>query len=211
MANTEDVKNGYFKCDWGQLHYRSVNLDSKKPLLVMLHQSPLSSRNYQAALPYFADHFRVVALDTPGFGQSTPPNRVWSVQDYAKIALRSADALGVEQFYLFGRATGGVFAFVAALLSPERVEKLVLHGMPVYTEEERTDRLANFAPPYEIDDDAGHLRWIWDRIHSEYPWIDGHLATQFCRDFLNAGPDFATSYRSIWKYDLLLDISLGLD
>ena len=37
--------------------------------------------------------FRVVALDTPGFGQSTPPNRVWSVQDYAKIALRSADAL----------------------------------------------------------------------------------------------------------------------
>ena len=51
-------------------------LDSKKPLLVMLHQSPLSSRNYQAALPYLADHFRVVALDTPGFGQSTPPNRV---------------------------------------------------------------------------------------------------------------------------------------
>ena len=202
MAKTEDVKNGYFKCDWGQLHYRSVNLDSKKPLLVMLHQSPLSSRNYQAALPYLADHFRVVALDTPGFGQSTPPNRVWRVQDYAKIALQSADALGVEQFYLFGRATGGVFAFVAALLSPQRVEKLVLHGMPVYTEEERTDRLANFAPPYEIDDDAGHLRWIWDRIHSEYPWIDGHLATQFCRDFLNAGPDFATSYRSIWKYDL---------
>ena len=31
---------------------------------------------------------------------------------------------------------------------------------------------------------------------------DRHLATQFCRDFLNAGPDFATSYRSIWKYDL---------
>ena len=39
MANIEEVKNGYFKCEWGQLHYRSVNLDSKKPLLVMLHLS----------------------------------------------------------------------------------------------------------------------------------------------------------------------------
>ena len=29
MAKTEDVKNRYFKCEWGQLHCRSVNLDSK--------------------------------------------------------------------------------------------------------------------------------------------------------------------------------------
>ena len=92
------------------------------------------------------------------------------------------------------------FCFCRCPIISQRVEKLVLHGMPVYTEEDAG--LANFAPPYEIDDDAGHLRWIWDRIHSEYPWIDGHLATQFCRDFLNAGPDFATSYRSIWNYDL---------
>ena len=179
-----------------------MNLDSKKPLLVMLHQSPLSSRNYQAALPYLADHFRVVALIRLALVNQLHLIRFGVCKIMQRLLYESADALGVEQFYLFGRATGGVFAFVAALLSPERVEKLVLHGMPVYTEEERTDRLANFAPPYEIDDNAGHLRWIWDRIHSEYPWIDGHLATQFCRDFLNAGPDFATSYRSIWKYDL---------
>lgn len=202
MAGKSRVRNGYLDCSWGQLHYRSVNLDRDLPLLVMLHQSPLSSRNYQAALPHLGEGFRVIALDTPGFGQSAPPDRVWTVQDYAQIALQAADHLGVEQFSLFGRATGGVFAFVAALLAPQRVARLVLHGMPVYTAEERTDRLANFAPPYEIDDEAGHLRWIWDRIHSEYPWIDGQLATQFCRDFLNAGPDFATSYRSIWHYDL---------
>ena len=202
MASMGEVKNGYLECSWGQLHYRSVNLHADLPLLIMLHQSPLSSRNYQALLPQLAAKFRVLALDTPGFGQSDPPDRVWSVEDYAQIALQAADALGADKFFLFGRATGGVFAFVAALLAPDRVRKLILHGMPVYTDAERVDRLANFAPPYEIDDEAGHLRWIWDRIHSEYPWIDGHLATQFCRDFLNAGPDFATSYRSIWHYDL---------
>ena len=202
MSELSTVTNGYFGCDWGQIHYRSVNLNSDRPLLVMLHQSPLSSRNYQAVLPYLGQRFRVMALDTPGFGQSTPPDRVLSASDYARIALRGADFVGAERFHLFGRATGGVFAFIACQLAPSRVSKLVLHGMPVYTAEERADRLANFAPPYEIDDQGGHLSWIWDRIHSEYPWIDGRLATQFLRDFLNAGTDFAGSYRAIWHYDL---------
>ncbi len=73
--------------------------------------------------------------------------------------------------------------------------------MPVYTDEERADRLANFAPPYEIDDEGGHLRWIWDRIHSEYPWIGGKLATNFVVTFLMLGR-FCISYRAIWQYDL---------
>ena len=198
----EQVKNGYLDCNWGQLHYRAVSLETDLPLLVMLHQSPLSSRNYQALLPHLSDKFRVIAVDTPGFGQSAPPDDVWNVKSYAQVALICADNLGVDSFYLFGRATGAVFAFVAALIAPDRVTRLVLHGMPVYTAEERADRLDNFAPPYEIDDDASHLNWIWARIKSEYPWIDGRLATQFCKEFLNAGPDFATSYRSIWQYDL---------
>ena len=73
--------------------------------------------------------------------------------------------------------------------------------MPVYTEEERTDRLLilplhmRLMMMLTLALDLGSYSF---RIS----WIDGHLATQFCRDFLNAGPDFATSYRSIWKYDL---------
>ena len=205
----EKVNNGYLNFDWGQLHYRSVNLESDLPLLIMLHQSPLSSRNYQALLPHLSKRFRVMALDTPGFGQSEQPAEVWNVESYAKVAFLCADALGVDKFHLFGRATGAVFAFVASQMVPERLKRLVLHGMPVYTAEERRDRLANFAPPYEIDDDGSHLDWIWSRIQSEYPWIDGSLATHFCRDFLNAGPDFATSYRSIWQYDLPASFAAG--
>ncbi len=108
MGGKGPVKNGYIDCDWGQLHYRSVNLESDLPLLIMLHQSPLSSRNYQALLPELSGQLRVLALDTPGFGQSAPPSKFWSAADFANIALVAADRLGVEQFYLFGRATGGV-------------------------------------------------------------------------------------------------------
>jgi len=196
------VKRGYFDCFFGQLHYRSINLDTDLPLLIMFHQSPLSSRNYQAILPFLGENYRVIAIDTPGFGQSDLPATEWEVDDYAMLAPMVADKLGIQKFYLFGRATGAVFAFAAGLNFGNRINKLVLHGMQVYTQNERESRLASFAPPYVINDDGSHFDWIWSRIHSEYPWINAEMATNFAKDFLDVGPDFASSYRSIWRYDL---------
>jgi pimeloyl-ACP methyl ester carboxylesterase len=90
----------------------------------------------------------------------------------------------------------------AALSRPERVHCLMLHGMPVYTDEERADRTANYAPPFAPSADGSHLQAIWNRIKGEYPWIGPELATFFVRDFLSAGLDFARAYRAIWRYDL---------
>ncbi len=76
---------------WGQVHVRSAG-DPGAPLLLLLHQSPLSSRNYEAVLPLFAaeGNVRAVAVDTPGFGLSDPPPEDWSVEDYANASSRSA-------------------------------------------------------------------------------------------------------------------------
>jgi len=196
------VVKGYFDFDWGQLHFRSAGADAQKPLLLMLHQSPLSSRNYERALPLLARDCRVFALDTPGFGGSGKVGDSWEVADYARVVWDVADRLSAERICLFGRATGAVFALEAALRQPARISRLILHGLPVYTPEECVDRLANYAPPYKITDDGAHLRWIWDRIHREYPWIGAEMANNFLKDFLAAGGDFATAYRAIWRYDL---------
>tara|TARA_B110000014_G_C20125886_1_gene599720 strand:- start:4258 stop:5058 length:801 start_codon:yes stop_codon:yes gene_type:complete len=198
---------GYFNFKWGQLHYRSVNLGSELPLIVMMHQSPLSSRNYEAVLPYLAEKFQVIAIDTPGFGNSDPLTINWEVKDYANLAFECANQLDQDTFHMFGRATGSVFALEALLSNSNRINKLILHGIPVYTPEEREQRLADFAPPYEVSDDGSHLQWIWDRIHNEYPWIDAELATNNLKDFLDCGPDFAASYRAIWRHDLPVRVS----
>jgi haloalkane dehalogenase len=95
-----------------------------------------------------------------------------------------------------------VFAMEAALSRPHRVHCLMLHGMPVYTDQERMDRAANYAPAFTMASDGSHLQAIWSRINSEYPWIGPELATFLARDFLQAGVDFARSYRAIWRYDL---------
>lgn len=195
------MTRGYLDFDWGQAHYRSAG-DQAAPLLLMLHQSPLSSRNYAACLPWLGQRFYAVAVDTPGFGGSDPLPHEWEVADYAAFVWQCVDRLGHTRMHLFGRATGAVFAAEAAKLRPDAVDHLILHGMPVYTDEERQQRMANFAPPYDVTDDGAHLKWIWDRIHDEYPWIGAELATFFTADFLAAGRDFATAYRSIWRHDL---------
>ena len=196
------VRKGYLDLPWGQLHYRCVAGPSDAQPLVLLHQSPLSSRNYEQLLPRLAERCRPYAVDTPGYGGSSPVPEQWEVADYANVVWDLADALGAPRIALFGRATGAVFALEAALAQPQRTSCLILHGMPVYTDAERADRMANFAPPFQFSDDGAHLMGIWNRIHGEYPWIGPELATCFTQDFLAAGPDFARSYRAIWRYDL---------
>ena len=188
--------------NWGQLHYRTVPGDPDLPLLIMLHQSPLSSRNYESLLPLLSGYCRPFALDTPGFGGSSAVPEHWEVADYAQVVWDVADALGANRAFVFGRATGAVFALEASLMQPQRVIGLALHGMPVYTEAERIDRMQSFATPFIATADGAHLMGIWSRIKSEYPWIGPELATHFVHDFLSAGSDFARSYRSIWRYDL---------
>lgn len=196
------LRRGYLDLPTGQIHYRTATAAREAPLLLMLHQSPLSSRNYERVLPLLGAFCRPVAIDTPGYGASPAPARPWEVPDYAALVFAIADALGQPRFHLFARATGTVFALAAAMARPERVASLTLHGLPVYTSAERADRLAKFAPPFAPDADGAHLAWIWARIKGEYPWIDPELATHFVADYLATGGDFATAYRAIWRYDL---------
>ncbi|MFC6090092.1 alpha/beta fold hydrolase [Saccharothrix lopnurensis] len=200
---------GYLRAPWGLLHYRcggdeplADRLGRGLPLLVMFHQSPLSSRRYRPALDGLVDFCVPVAVDTPGYGSSEAGAGDWDVDRYADVAWFVADRLGAERPWLFGRATGAVFALHAAARRPGRAAGVVLHGVPVYTEAEKADRLATFAPPWTHDGEGDHLRWIWDRVRGEYPWASAGLLTGLVRDHLDAGPDFAASYRAIWRHDL---------
>lgn len=196
------VQRLFFDAPWGQIQARTVAASADLPVLILLHQSPLSARNYDALLPHLATFCRPYALDTPGYGGSDAPPMSWEVRDYAAVAWHVADALKASRIALFGRATGAVFALEAALQAPQRAMSLMLHGVPVYTQEERAQRLANFAPAYVPDVSGAHLAWIWARIRGEYPHLEPELATRFVADYLAAGPDFAQAYRAIFRFDL---------
>src|SRR5687768_7550704 len=63
---------------------------------------------------------RLVGIDRPGYGLSTPePGR--TIGGWVAEALTVADHLGIDRFATVGISTGGAYALAAAALAPDRV------------------------------------------------------------------------------------------
>lgn len=100
--------------------------------LVMLHGGgPGASAwsNFGSALPGFAEDFRTLLVDQPGFGQSDKPPVVGNYFRFsAEVVKDLLDELGIDRIHLLGNSLGGGTAARFALLYPERVGRLVLMG-----------------------------------------------------------------------------------
>ena len=69
--------------------------------------------------------FRMVGIDRPGYGASTPwPGR--TIADWLPQGIAVADHLGIERFVAVGVSTGGAYALALAAMHPERVSGAVL-------------------------------------------------------------------------------------
>jgi pimeloyl-ACP methyl ester carboxylesterase len=73
-------------------------------------------------------HFRVVAFEMPGFGQSPENTRTRSMPELASTMAQAAKNLGHDSFNLMGTSFGGKTALWLALQAPERVQALVLEA-----------------------------------------------------------------------------------
>ncbi|MCU4184193.1 alpha/beta fold hydrolase [Acidiferrimicrobium sp. IK] len=111
------------------LHYHEAG--SGPPLLLLHGSGPGVSAwsNFAANLTPLAEHFRVIALDMPGFGRSALPALDRAYPHIAADAVvRLLDRLGIERVDLLGNSFGGYVALQSALHAPERVGRLVLFG-----------------------------------------------------------------------------------
>jgi pimeloyl-ACP methyl ester carboxylesterase len=159
------VKRGYVDSEWGQVHYRTAG--SSGPSVVILHESPLSSKIFEPTVELLGASTRVWAFDTPGYGLSDPPHAPPEITDYARVLLGAVDALGIDKFAVVGSHTGVSIALEMLERShAERITHSILTGIPLFTDEQRTAYLAHHAPDIELRSDGQHLLWSWDRYHS---------------------------------------------
>jgi pimeloyl-ACP methyl ester carboxylesterase len=144
----------------GQVHYRTMG--DGEPLL-LLHQSPSSSRQFEAALPLLAAAgIRAIAMDTPGYGLSDIPAGPPTITVYASVIPALLDQLGVERTAILGHHTGVDTACEFAVTHPDRVSKLILNGVPLFTEDERADFLAKHDhAPIALEPDGSHFAKAW--------------------------------------------------
>lgn len=168
------VRRGFVAIAEGQVHYRYAAGPPGVRPLVMLHPSPGSSLMLKPLIAAFAATRPVLALDTLGNGDSARPAPAEPPLDYfADAHLRAIDALGLSAFDLYGSHTGGNIACEIAIRAPARVGAMILDGMSLYSDEERDEMLAHYAPAIVPDLNGSQINWVWHFVRDTYmfwPW-----------------------------------------
>jgi hypothetical protein len=83
----------------------------------------------KATCPPFAEHFRTLVVDQPGYGKSDKPPVQGNYFTFAAAALKtSSTSWASDQAHLVGNSLGGGTAVRFALENPERAGRLVLMG-----------------------------------------------------------------------------------
>lgn len=100
------------------------------PVVLFLHGSGpgvTGWRNFRGVLPTFAEHFRCLILEFPGFGVTDDFGGHPMITAQATVA-PFLDALGVDRVDIVGNSMGGGVGINFAINHPDRIGKLVTIG-----------------------------------------------------------------------------------
>ena len=127
------LRHGYVDSPYGQLHYSIVQPSGgAAPPVILLHQSPNSSVEFDALVMALGRDRVAIAVDTPGYGGSDGPRDIPTIEDYAAAIAAGLQALGFgasRPVDLFGYHTGSKIATEIAIRRPELVRRLMLSGL----------------------------------------------------------------------------------
>ncbi|MET4258793.1 pimeloyl-ACP methyl ester carboxylesterase [Bradyrhizobium sp. S3.12.5] len=94
--------------------------------LVFLHYWGGSSRTWKHVTAKLAPHFRTVAIDHRGWGESDPPSDGYALADLAADAEGVIQALQLKRYVLIGHSMGGKVAQLMASRRPAGLAGLIL-------------------------------------------------------------------------------------
>lgn len=154
------IRRGFVDLDHGQIHYRTAG--SGGVPLVMIHQSPGSSKQLEGIVRELGRGRLVIAPDTAGNGDSdaiADPRP--TIADLAATTLAAIEKLVDGPFDLYGSHTGASIAVDVAIARPDRVRRLVIDGMGLYAVDEQAEIVARYAREIEPDLEATHLMKVW--------------------------------------------------
>jgi len=111
------------------VHYESCG--AGEPLLLLPGALGTGESDFHYQIPWFGQHYQVIAPDPRGYGQSRPPERDYPLGFYQRDAedmLALMSALGHESFAIMGWSDGANMAVLMAAQQPSRVTRLILWG-----------------------------------------------------------------------------------
>lgn len=176
------ITRHYLTINGRRVHYRKAG---KGPPLLMIHQSPRSSAEYEPLMRIWGAHFTCIAPDTPGFGQSDPlANPAPEIEDFADAIVEFADAVGIKSIVGYGFHSGGIILVTALRRHMAKFAGLAIGGYAIWNEAERVALGTPYIPPFIPQSYGEHLTWVWNRILEQswyFPWFDPKDANRMIR------------------------------
>ena len=204
------IRKGFINAGGGQIHFRAAG---SGPPIILQHDSPRSSVLQIPQLEAFSDTFTAIAIDTPGYGNSTPLNlgRPLEIPDFGRALAEAVAGFGVERAPVYGVHTSSKITLAFSAAHPERVAIAITDGlsMPATVDHAFIDA---YMKPFVIEESGGYLAAEWTRVldfQSWFPWFTKSKATrqvrkahnmetlhEYSMDLFMAGPHFSDAYRA---------------
>lgn len=111
------------------LEFQEAGAEHPKSVVLLHGGGPGASgaSNFGRNVPVFAESFRTLLVDQPGYGRSEPPTgEAHYFTESADALAALLDKLGIEKAHLVGNSLGGGTAVRFALRHPDRADRLVL-------------------------------------------------------------------------------------
>ena len=192
------IRFQYVDTPLGQLHIATAGEGFP---LILLHQTPRSWDEYRELIPLLAPHYRVIAMDMYGFGQSAKFPAPHTIEKFSEGVIALADALGIQKFNLMGHHTGAIVAFETTAKNPDRVAKLIMSASP-YTDAayREAHKDGDGVDDADISEDGRHLMENWAKRYAFYPKEKPEILNRFIHDSLNFGVDPREGHKACARY-----------
>ena len=95
--------------------------------LVLVHTIGQSIYTWRCLYHSLAQHYRVIAVDMPGFGYSSRPDVYsYTIEEQSKALELFLDAIGIESAHFMGFSMGCAYVMDLCLRQPERAGRVIL-------------------------------------------------------------------------------------
>lgn len=194
---------------FGQVHIitaqPAADVELKTPL-VLLHPTPYSSDYFKSFIGLMASDRIVIAMDTPGYGDSAKPSEPQAIESYARSAAVVLEALGYGKeraVDILGYHTGTLIAAELAIMRAEMVRRLVLPGVPFYVDDSaQREAYEKYVKEAPISKDGSHLTGPWEfSTMTNEAGVPLERSQAHFNDYMQCYPDCWYAYHGVFSYD----------
>lgn len=112
--------------DWGEMAY--TDSDGTSTPLLFLHGTGCDSADWKAVAERLPQNQRYITPDFRGHGQSSTPNKPFTLANLADDILHLVDFISIQKVILVGHSLGGMVAMEAARRSSNVIGLVLLEG-----------------------------------------------------------------------------------